>query len=172
MLLCLQTIQWGHNLLGVPYARYGAPVFPWTHDQAATESLSDACQRAGSRQLHVEGHHRLLPELAREDLRHDPVYPEQDSVLTSFVWSTITFWHPNRLKIDDRKFSPTCVEFLAQECTPLCLERCYWSLQISLLLFIPEISTTKEFWRKLWDQWWKIKFDLNLLQIYEAESVQ
>ena len=77
----MQAISRGYRVARLTNARHRPAVFPRPHDQDAAEPIP--AERVGPRggAVHAAHHLQLLAEPAQQDLRHDPVLAESDSVL-------------------------------------------------------------------------------------------
>lgn len=79
-----QAAQGSRRVIGQPYAGHGPALFQGSHHQAAEGTFRPKLLREGGSPVHAEGHLQLLPEFQRQDVRHDTVFPEPDSLLISF----------------------------------------------------------------------------------------
>ena len=79
----MQAVSWSDRVTSISDAGHRAAVFPRSHNQTAAESIS--AERVGprGRAVHAADHLQLLAESPQQDVRHDPVLAEPDSILAS-----------------------------------------------------------------------------------------
>ena len=82
-LTVIQAVPGGDCITGVTDAGHWIAVFPRPDHQTASQSLP--AERVGPRggTVHAAHHLHLLAESAQQDLRHDPVLAEPDSILAN-----------------------------------------------------------------------------------------
>lgn len=66
--LMLQAVPRGHSVPSVPNAGHRPTLLQGPHHQTTEDPLRTPGHGAGGGQLHAEGHTRLLPELAWQDI--------------------------------------------------------------------------------------------------------